>query len=694
MKQEKPQQNYLIKTKMNIETLDYINNLLKRIEYHNKQYHTDDNPEITDYEFDKLCKEYDDIISENPEFHFLERKSIGSQTSDQFEKFKHAKPMGSLVNAFTFDDVRDFIDRTNKFLSLKNNNKLEFMCEPKIDGLSISLLYLNGSLTKAITRGDGSIGEVVTENIKTIKDIPHILTGPPPKFIEIRGEIFMTKKNFEQLNQLQIQRSEKMFANPRNAAAGSIRQKSVEVIKNRKLNFFAFSVGEFTEDFTFNTQKELLNKFKKMGLITNNENLEVRDFESLEKFYYNILSRRNSLDYEIDGIVYKINSIELQNRLGNLSRAPRWAIAHKLPPEIVETTIIKIDTQVGRTGALTPVGKLTPIKIGGVIVSNVSLHNEDEIFRKDIRVGDTIKIQRAGDVIPQILGVNLQKRPQNSKMYSPPQLCPSCNNKTIKPSDEAIRRCMAGVSCPAQSIEKLKHFVSKNAFNIDGLGDKLIELLFNEKIISDFNDIFLIEQHKDYLIGREGLGPLSVSKLLKSINSKRRIKLNKLIYALGIRQIGETNSKLLALNYSTFDNLCNEMVKAEDLSSEAFQKLVSIDQIGEKVANDLVAFFNSDLNKNIFKKLLTNIEVENYTNTFNESPFTGKTIVLTGTLSNMSREEAKYLIQNMGAKIGNSVSKNTDFLIVGENPGSKVKKAIELNIKIIDEEEWSNITKK
>ena len=694
MKQEKPQQNYLIKAKMNIETLDYINNLLKRIEYHNKQYHTDDNPEITDYEFDKLCKEYDDIISENPEFHFLERKSIGSQTSDQFEKFKHAKPMGSLVNAFTFDDVRDFIDRTNKFLSLKNNNKLEFMCEPKIDGLSISLLYLNGSLTKAITRGDGSIGEVVTENIKTIKDIPHTLIGPPPKFIEIRGEIFMTKKNFEQLNQLQIQRSEKMFANPRNAAAGSIRQKSVEVIKNRKLNFFAFSVGEFTEDFAFNTQKELLNKFKKMGLVTNNENLEIRDFESLEKFYYNILSRRNSLDYEIDGIVYKINSIELQNRLGNLSRAPRWAIAHKLPPEIVETTIIKIDTQVGRTGALTPVGKLKPIKIGGVTVSNVSLHNEDEIFRKDIRVGDTIKIQRAGDVIPQILGVNLQKRPQNSKMYSPPQLCPSCNNKTIKPSDEAIRRCMAGVSCPAQSIEKLKHFVSKNAFNIDGLGDKLIELLFNEKIISDFNDIFLIEQHKDYLIGREGLGPLSVSKLLKSINSKRRIKLDKFIYALGIRQIGETNSKLLALNYSTFDNLCNEMVKAEDQSSEAFQKLVSIDQIGEKVANDLVAFFNSDLNKNIFKKLLTNIEIENYTSSFNESPYTGKTIVLTGTLSNMSREEAKYLIQNMGAKIGNSVSKNTDFLIVGENPGSKVKKAIELNIQIINEKEWSNITKK
>jgi DNA ligase (NAD+) len=403
------------------------------------------------------------------------------------------------------------------------------------------------------------------------------------------------------------------------------------------------------------------------------------------------LSKRNELDYEIDGIVYKINDIELQNRLGNLSRAPRWAIAHKLPPEIVETTIINIETQVGRTGALTPVGKLKPVKVGGVIVSNVSLHNEEEIFRKDIRIGDTIKIQRAGDVIPQIIGVNLERRPQNTMKYSPPEFCPSCGNNAIKPLDEAIRRCLAGVICPAQSIEKLKHFVSKNAFDIDGLGDKLIEMLFNEKIISDFNDIFEIKQYEDYLIKKEGLGPLSVSKLLKSINSKRNITLDKLIYALGIRQIGETNSKLLALNYNSFHKLCSEMVKANDKASEAFQKLVSIDQVGEKVANDLVSYFNSDLNQNIFKKLLRNITVDTYINSFKESPYTGKTIVLTGTLNNMSRDEAKYVIQKMGAKIGNTVSKNTDFLIVGENPGSKVKRAMELNIKIINQDEWIKI---
>jgi DNA ligase (NAD+) len=553
------------------------------------------------------------------------------------------------------------------------------------------LLYFEGTLIKAVTRGDGNVGEIVTKNIKTIKDIPHTLTGTPPKFIEIRGEIFMTKKNFEELNHLQIKKNERIFATPRNAAAGSIRQKELKIIKNRKLNFFAFSVGEFTSDFNFKTQYELLNKFKEMGLMTNNENLQVQKFIDLKNFYLKILSKRNELDYEIDGIVYKINNIELQNRLGNLSRAPRWAIAHKLPPEIVETTIINIETQVGRTGALTPVGKLKPVKVGGVIVSNVSLHNEEEIFRKDIRVGDTIKIQRAGDVIPKIIGVNLERRPQNTKKYTPPEFCPSCGNNAIKPLDEAIRRCIAGVICPAQSIEKLKHFVSKNAFDIDGLGDKLIEMLFNEKIISDFNDIFEIKQYEDYLIKKEGLGPLSVSKLLKSINSKRKITLDKLIYALGIRQIGETNSKLLALNYNSFDNLCSEMVKAKDKASEAFQKLVSIDQIGEKVANDLVSYFNSDLNQNIFEKLLRNITVDTYMNSFKESPYTGKTIVLTGTLNNMSRDEAKYVIQKMGAKIGNTVSKNTDFVIVGENPGSKVKKAMELNIKIINQDEWIKI---
>ena len=678
---------------MKIEIINKLNSLNTEINYHNKKYHFEDNPEITDFEFDELCKEYDNLILAHPELHFMERKSIGSNISNQFEKFQHAKPMGSLVNAFTFGDVRDFIDRTNKFLSLNKKNELEIMCEPKIDGLSISLLYLNGSLIKAVTRGDGSIGEIVTENVKTIKDIPHTLLSKHPKFIEIRGEIFMNKENFNLLNQSQVAKAQKIFATPRNAAAGSIRQKEVETLKDRKLNFFAFSVGEFTNDFIFETQEELLNNFRRMGLKINDLNHKAKNFKELEAFYFDILSKRNKLDYEIDGIVYKIDNINLQRRLGNLSRAPRWAIAHKLPPEIVETKILNIETQVGRTGALTPVGKLEPIKVGGVIVSNVSLHNEDEISRKDIRIGDTIKLQRAGDVIPKVIGVNLEKRSSNSKKYSPPEICPSCKSYTVKSPDEAIRRCTGGVICPAQSVEKLKHFVSKNAFNIDGLGDKLIEMLFNEKIITDFNDIFEIKKYEDYLIKKEGLGALSITNLLKSIDSKRNIKLDKLIYALGIRQIGETNSKLLAHNYSSFDNLCLEMLQAKDKTNESYYKLISIDQIGEKIAIDLISYFNSPANKNIFKKLLKNITIENYTDLSIKSPYSGKTIVLTGTLKTMSRDEAKQLIQRMGAKIGNTISKNTDYLIIGDNPGSKAKKAEELNVKIINEDEWIKIIK-
>ena len=678
---------------MKIEIINKLNSLNTEINYHNKKYHFEDNPEITDFEFDELCKEYDNLILAHPELHFMERKSIGSNISNQFEKFQHAKPMGSLVNAFTFGDVRDFIDRTNKFLSLNKKNELEIMCEPKIDGLSISLLYLNGSLIKAVTRGDGSIGEIVTENVKTIKDIPHTLLSKHPKFIEIRGEIFMNKENFNLLNQSQVAKAQKIFATPRNAAAGSIRQKEVETLKDRKLNFFAFSVGEFTNDFIFETQEELLNNFRRMGLKINDLNHKAKNFKELEAFYFDILSKRNKLDYEIDGIVYKIDNINLQRRLGNLSRAPRWAIAHKLPPEIVETKILNIETQVGRTGALTPVGKLEPIKVGGVIVSNVSLHNEDEISRKDIRIGDTIKLQRAGDVIPKVIGVNLEKRSSNSKKYSPPEICPSCKSYTVKSPDEAIRRCTGGVICPAQSVEKLKHFVSKNAFNIDGLGDKLIEMLFNEKIITDFNDIFEIKKYEDYLIKKEGLGALSITNLLKSIDSKRNIKLDKLIYALGIRQIGETNSKLLAHNYNSFDNLYLEMLQAKDKTNESYYKLISIDQIGEKIAIDLISYFNSPANKNIFKKLLKNITIENYTDLSIQSPYSGKTIVLTGTLKTMSRDEAKQLIQRMGAKIGNTISKNTDYLIIGDNPGSKAKKAEELNVKIINEDEWIKIIK-
>ena len=679
---------------MNIEILNKLNSLSDKIKYHNFKYHTQDNPEITDFEYDKLCKQYDDIILSKPEFSFLERKSVGGEISKQFQKHQHQKPMGSLVNAFSIEDVNDFIERTYKFLSLKKEFLLEFTCEPKVDGLSISLLYLNGNLLNAVTRGDGYVGEIVTENIKTIKDIPHKLKGKYPKFIEIRGEIFMKKSHFEQLNKTQIENNNKIFANSRNAAAGSIRQKDVNILKQRKLNFLAFTIGEYTEDFNFDNQVHLLRRFDEMGLITNKENYLANNIKEIKEFYIKILSKRHILDYEIDGLVYKVNNKILQERLGNLSRAPRWAIAHKLPAEVVETTLLNIETQVGRTGALTPVGKLEPIRVGGVLVSNVSLHNEDEIFRKDIRIGDTIKIQRAGDVIPQVLGVVKEKRVKNLSVYSAPKHCPSCNGITFKPDGEAVRRCLSGINCPAQTVEKLKHFVSKNAFNIDGLGEKLIEMLFKEGIIKDFADIFAIEKYKNRLEKKVGLGKLSVSNLLDSIESKKKITFDKLIYALGIRQVGETNSKLLALHYNSFENFRIEMTKARDKTSNSFYELVSIDQIGESIAEDLVLYFNTNSNLIIFDKLLNYINIVNIKKTSAISPYTDKIIVLTGTLNSMSREEAKQTLHSLGAKVSSSVSKNTDFLIIGDQPGSKAKKAKELNIPIVSEEEWIGIIQK
>ena len=678
---------------MDTKIFNKLNQLKNKIDFHDNKYHSEDNPEISDFEYDKLCREYDTLINENPEFKFLERKTVGSQTSNQFQKYNHRKPMTSLTNAFSFEDVNDFIERTLKFLNLKKDFQIDFMCEPKIDGLSISLLYVNGNLFNAVTRGDGKVGEIVTDNVKTIKDIPHKLKGNYPNLIEIRGEIFMKKANFEELNKSQIKKNGKVFANSRNAAAGSIRQKDINILKERKLNFYAFSVGEYTNDFNIKTQFDLLKKFKQMGVNTNQENFRASRIEDIKKFYSLMISKRNELDYEIDGLVYKVNDRILQERLGNLSRSPRWAIAHKLPPEIVETILLNIETQVGRTGALTPVGKLKPVKVGGVLVSNVTLHNEDEISRKDIRVGDIVKIQRAGDVIPQVTEVIKEKRQNNSKVYVPPNFCPSCGGKTYKPKNEAIRRCLSGVNCPSQTVEKLKHFVSKNAFNIEGLGDKLIVMLFKEKIINDFSDIFKIYKYKELLEKREGLGKLSVSNLLNSIESKKRIPLDKFIYALGIKQIGENNAKLLALNYNSFENFCIEMKKASDRFSDSFQKLVSIDQIGENIAEDIILFFNTSSNLIMLKELLNYIRIENVEQKLINSPYKDKIVVLTGTLDTMSRDEAKQKLNNLGAKVSSSVSKNTDYVIVGEQPGSKAKKAKELNIPIINENEWVEIIK-
>ena len=673
---------------MNVFIFNSITALSKKIKYHDQKYHQQDNPEITDHDYDKICNEYDDLINQNPEFKYLERNSIGFSTSIQFEKYTHQKPMGSLINGFTIKDIEEFINRTYKFLSMTNDIPLEIVCEPKIDGLSISLTYHNGILIYGVTRGDGTIGEIVTDNIKTIPDIPHMLKNKYPKFIEVRGEIFMNKKNFIELNKKQQAKNKKKFANPRNAAAGSIRQKDIGVSKERKLNFNAFTIGDSSEDFRFETQSDLLNKLNQMGFIINNENIQADSIKEIQQFYNRILNQRSSLNYEIDGLVYKVNNKKYQDRLGNLSRAPRWAIAHKLPPEIVETVLINIELQVGRTGAITPVGKLKKTKVGGVLVSNVSLHNEDEIFRKDIRIGDTVQIQRAGDVIPQIIKVIKEKRKINSKIYVPLEYCPSCQNKTIKPLGEAVRRCLAGLDCPAQAIEKLKHFVSKKAFNIDGIGEKQIIILYRDGIINEFSDFFKISKYKKELIKKEGFGELSVSKLINAIETKKKVTLDKLIYALGIRQIGETSAKILSYNYNSYKIFFEEMIKCKDVLSESYQSLVSIDQIGKSSADDLVEYFSFEKNVNALNNLINYIEIQDVNFKSVNSPYSGKTIVLTGTLKSMSRDEAKNILLNMGAKVSSSISKNTDFVIIGDKAGSKAQKAHELNIESLSEEDW------
>ncbi len=672
---------------MSLIIINQINDILSKIEYHNKKYHDEDNPEISDNEYDQLCNNYDKLIIENPSFNFLPINKIGYLPSNQFNKYSHREPMLSLNNAFSIQEVKEFIERSNKFLLLPKNNNLELMCEPKIDGLSISLTYENGILVNAVTRGDGITGEIVTNNVKTIKDIPHHLINVFPKMIEIRGEIFMTKNAFVKLNNKQSMIGKNIFANPRNAAAGSIRQKNIDVLKDRKLNFYAYTIGKSSEDFTIKTQLELLQNLNHFGFAINEKALKVSNILELEDYYYDIIKLRHSLNYEIDGIVYKINKKQYQDRLGFLSRAPRWAIAHKLPPEIVETVLNNIEIQVGRTGALTPVGKLNKVKVGGVYVSNVSLHNEDEIARKDIRIGDTVQLQRAGDVIPQIIKVVKEKRKDNSKKYIPMVLCPSCKSTTYKPSGEAVRRCIKGVLCPDQAIEKIKHFVSKNAFNIDGLGEKQIILFYNEGIIRDFSDIFKIANHEMSLINKEGFGKLSVSKLLESISSKKIITFDRLIYALGIRQIGSNSSKILAYYYSNFEIFINEMIKAKNKDNDAYHNLLSINQIGESSAEDIVNYFNDEQNNEIIKKLLNHIEIINVESKLFSSPYSGKNIVLTGKLITMSRDEVKNKLQNMGANITGSVSKNTDLVILGDKAGSKAKKAFDLNIKTIDEKE-------
>lgn len=657
-------------------------------------YHLEDAPELTDAEYDLLRRRNQAIEDRFPD---LKRKDSPSERvapgpAEGFAKVRHARPMLSLSNAFDDEDVREFERRVRRFLNLGDDEVMALMAEPKIDGLSASLRYENGALVQGATRGDGTEGENITRNLETLDDIPRSLPTGVPAVLEVRGEVYMTKEDFVALNERQAQAGAKIFANPRNAAAGSLRQLDPEITRTRPLRFFAYSWGEISEDFA-DSHHAFLKKLESWGFTTNPLSKLCGTVEEALAVYADIGQRRHDLSYDIDGVVYKVDRLDWQRRLGMVSRAPRWAIAHKFKAEQAETVLREIDIQVGRTGALTPVARLEPVKVGGVTVTNATLHNEDEIRRKDIRVGDAVVIQRAGDVIPQVVRVLAEKRPADSQEYVFPDHCPRCGSEARRPEGEAIRRCTGGLICPAQAVERLKHFVSRDAFDIEGLGAKQIEAYYKDGLIDRPGSIFRLKAHRRTLIGREGTKIVSTDKLLAAIEERRTIGLDRFIYALGIRQVGQATARLLATHYGTLEALRQAVAAAgdpeSDPESEAYADLINIDQIGSSVAKDLIDFFTEAHNGEVLDDLNNELTIEPFAApAAADSPVAGRTVVFTGTLQTMGRSEAKARAESLGAKVAGSVSKKTDYVVVGADAGSKAAKAEALGVQILSEEEW------
>lgn len=667
--------------------------LVKQIRHHDKKYYQQDAPDVSDAEYDKLRLELEAIEVEYPELITKDSptQTVGAVAASGFKKVKHAVPMLSLSNAFTEEDVEDFFDRIRRFLGLSESEIIEVVAEPKIDGLSCSLRYENRKLVMAATRGDGAEGEDVTANIKTIKEIPQELTKDAPDVLEVRGEIYMPRGAFKKLNEQQVAEGKQIYANPRNAAAGSIRQLDSKITATRPLKFFGYALGQVSEEFA-GSQEEVRKKLKSWK-IPETKFVVCKSVNDIMKYYNAVMEERPDLDYEIDGVVYKVNRLDWQERLGFVSRAPRWATAHKFPAERAITTLNGIDIQVGRTGTLTPVARLEPITVGGVVVSNATLHNEDEIERKDVRIGDHVVVQRAGDVIPQIVEVLKDKRNGKEKKFKYPDHCPVCKSIAIREEGEVARRCTGGLICDAQAVERLKHFVSRLAFDIEGLGEKIIIEFWEKEIIRTPGDIFRLEDKNKKLYPPlqewDGWGDQSVKKLFDAINARRTISLPRFIYALGIRQVGEATAKKLAGVYGTLENLRASMKQAQNRESDAFAELLSIEDIGPSVADDVLGFFEEKHNLIILDDLEKHLTIEKFEMPkVGDSPVVGKTVVFTGTMEKMSRQEAKTRAENMGAKVAGSVSAKTDYLIAGEDAGSKLKKAREAGVKILTEEEW------
>ncbi|MDB4131980.1 NAD-dependent DNA ligase LigA [Amylibacter sp.] len=677
-----------------------LNEILDRA---NSDYYSNDAPNLSDAEYDTLKKRNLNIELRFPNLKLKNSVSnkIGSKPSSTFKKIKHAVKMLSLANGFDEQDIIDFDHRVKKILG-SEDRVISYVAEPKIDGLSLSLKYIDGKLFQATTRGDGEVGENVTENAITIQNIPKYIQNAP-SILEIRGEVYMSLNDFNELNIKQKNIDAKIFSNPRNAAAGSLRQLDSKVTASRPLKFYAYAWGEVSTPIS-DTQYNAINRLRKFGFSTNDLTKKCYGPKELISHYNNISNKRADLGYDIDGVVYKVDDLSYQDRLGFRSTTPRWAIAHKFPAEIAQTWLESIEIQVGRTGALSPVARLKPVNVGGVIVSNATLHNEDYIKGKDskgniirdgndIREGDWVYVYRAGDVIPKISDVDVSKRISTSKPYTFPSFCPECNSPSERIEGDSVARCIGGITCPAQAVQGLAHFVSRGAFDIDGLGNKQIEQFYQLGWVKEPADIFKLKLRYENgikrLENRDGWGQKSANNLFNAVEAKRIIPLNKMLYALGIRHVGETSAMLLSKHYKSFDNLKKSMNEAKNLEGSSWSDLMSIDGVGEVLAKALIQIFNNPAQRQIIDNLVEELIIEDeIENIVSGSPLEGMVVVFTGSLEFMSRSEAKISAEKFGAKVSGSVSKKTDFVVSGPGAGSKEKKAIELGVKVLSESEW------
>jgi DNA ligase (NAD+) len=695
-----------------------LDRLAEEIAEHDRRYHAEDAPSISDADYDALRRRNDEIEKRFPLLVRADSPShrVGAQVSAKFAKVVHAKPMLSLDNAFADEDVHDFAVRVRRFLGLKEDDDLAFTAEPKIDGLSASLRYENGVFVRGATRGDGTEGEDITANLKTVHDIPLRLSGKPPKVLEVRGEVYMTHKDFTALNKRQEKDGKPLFVNPRNTAAGAVRQLDPAMTRQRPLHFFAYTWGEVSA-MPAKTQWDMLKALEGYGFKVNKLTKRVETVAAVLKFYRDMEGKRAGLGYDIDGVVYKVDRLDLQDRLGFVSRSPRWAIAHKFPAEQAETILEDIDIQVGRTGKLAPVARLRPITVGGVVVQNATLHNEDEIARLDVRLGDTVVIQRAGDVIPQVVRVVLEKRKRGAKKYEFPHKCPACGSHAVREVDEKTgkedvdRRCTGGLICPAQAVERLRHFVSRQAFDIDGFGGVYIETLFDKGLLKEPADIFRLAKKPEVLDralaarraelaaerrAKEGKEEVNKSKkdddedsklvenLVAAIEARRKIAFDRFLNALGIRHVGETNARLIARNYPNIDAFVEAME-----GDNAVAELDEIQGIGEVLAQAIKDFFDEPHNRKVVDHLLKEVTVVPLAaRKIAGSPVAGKTVVFTGTLEKMTRQEAKARAESLGAKVSGSVSAKTDLVVAGPGAGSKLTEAQKHGVKVIDEDAW------